>query len=309
MPLSDVALPPLLVAPARLGERPGAGRRVVAAVSLLWTSALAGALIGDVDAAAPPAVRLIVDAPLPAAPELACYKVETATATYFLEKSGCGLAALIDREGNDWIGFRPQPGSRGDGEFRGFPNAVHSQPGGYFHPRNQGTGPSTPRVEHSGPERVTISGVSGDSQWGCRYDFFPTHCTFTMTKLPAAGRYWVLYEGTPGGRLDDTDWWMTSGTRGRKPIAENHEGDIPAPEWIVFGDAGLKRVLFLLHHEDDGHPDRYYPMRREMTVFGFGRHRGEKFIDSVPQRFSIGLLETTDPAAIGVALGKISDAP
>lgn len=142
-----------------------------------------------------------------------------------------------------------------------------------------------------------------------RYDFFATHCTFTMTKMPPDGNYWVLYEGTPGGSYDDTDWWMTSAVKARQPMTTNHEGDIPAPEWIAFGDAKLNRALFLFNHQDDDRPDRFYQMQKQMTVFGFGRHRGEKHFTSVPRSFSIGLLETTDHTEIGRAVEKIARAP
>ena len=56
-------------------------------------------------------------------------------------------------------------------------------------------------------------------------------------------------------------------------LTEQHDGDIPAREWIAFGDRDQKidRVVYLLHHSDDEHPDRFYQMNEQMTVFGFGR--------------------------------------
>jgi hypothetical protein len=84
----------------------------------------------------------------------------------------------------------------------------------------------------------------------------------------------------------------------------SQEGDIPAPEWIVFGDPRVRRALFLLHHEDDAHPDRFHQMNRQMTVFGFGREDLNKFLDSVPQHDSIGFLETTNHAEISRALDQ-----
>ena len=248
--------------------------------------------------AGPKVIKLTEDASLASAPGLAMFRIETPSATYYLEKFGGGLASMIDRDGKDWISFRPEPGSRAGGEFRGFPNAVHQQAGNYFHPRNQSTEQTTPKVEHASADRVTISAVSGNKLWACRYDFFATHCTFTMTRMPAANKYWILYEGTPGGSYEDSDWWMTSGVKAPQPMTTNHEGDIPSPEWIAFGDQKASRVLFLLHHEDDDHPDRFYQMNREMTVFGFGRLRGEKHLASVPRQFSIGFLETTKHAEI-----------
>jgi hypothetical protein len=251
-------------------------------------------------------VRLSDDVSLPSIPGLAAFKIETKAATYYLEKAGAGLAAMIDRDGHDWIGFRPEPGSRAGGEFRGFPNAVHQQAGNYFHPKNQTTETTTLTVAHRGPDRVTISGVSANGSWACRYDFFATHCMFTMTRMSPEHKYWILYEGTPGGSYEDSDWWMTSAVKSKQPLVSNHEGDIPAPEWIVFGDPKAPRVIFLLNHEDDTSPDRFYQMEKKMTVFGFGRNRGEKHLSSVPRSFSIGFLETTDHAEITRLLASLA---
>lgn len=238
---------------------------------------------------------------------LSAYKIETPNATYFLEKSGAGLSSMVDRDGNDWLGFHPQPGSGAGGEYRGFPNAVHQQAGNYFHPKNTGTDPSITKVEKESAECVTISAVSSNGLWACQYDFYPTHCTFTMTRMAAEKKYWILYEGTPGGQYDDDDWWFTSAAAEPHPLTQTHEGDIRAPEWIAFGDKNrsLSRVLFLLHQEDDSHPDRYYQMQKKMTVFGFGRQGTAKFLDSVPQRFSIGFLETVQHDQIKQSLKSL----
>jgi hypothetical protein len=243
-------------------------------------------------AAEPASLKFTEDAVDDSAGGLPCYKIETPTATYLLEKSGAGLSSLIDADGHDWLGFQPKPGSGAAGEFRGFPNAVHQQAGNYFHPRNQATDAARTKVEHAGPKRVTITAEATSGTWACRYDFFPMHCTFTMTSMPVGYKYWVLYEGTPGGQYDDADWWMTSVSDTKSPLTTPHEGDIPAPEWIAFGDQRLTRALVLWHHEDDRHPDRFYQMQQKMTVFGFGREGTNKFLDSVPQRVSIGFVET-----------------
>jgi hypothetical protein len=42
-----------------------------------------------------------------------------------------------------------------------------------------------------------------------------------------------------------------------------------------------------------------------MTVFGFGRNRGEKHLASVPRSFSIGFAETTDHAEISRRLDAL----
>ena len=236
-----------------------------------------------------------------------CYKIETAAAVYYLEKEGVGLAGMIDKDGNDWLSFHNEPGSGSNGEYRGFPNAVHQQDGSFFHPKNSGTDPSTTEIVTDGPQHVRIRGISGNGTWECLWDFYPGHCTFTMTKMPEDYKYWVLYEGTPGGVYDDSDWWMTSDISTKQPLTVNYEADIPDPEWIVFGDESLERVIFLLHHEDDDHMDKFYQMNREMTVFGFGREGLTKFLDSVPQSVSIGFIESTDHKVIRTEIGKLYD--
>lgn len=250
------------------------------------------------------AVQLTKSATLPSCPGLDFFKIETPAATYYLDKLGAAIASLVDRDGHDWISFRSEPMSKGSGEFRGFPNAVGHRAGAYFHPLNRHTSAANTRVEHESPTRVSIVAESGNGMWAGRYEFFATHCTFTMTKMPPDGSYWVLYEGTPGGTCEDADWWMTSAVKERQPLTTNHEGDIPAPEWIAFGDPKLPRALFVFNHQDDDRPDRSYQQQRQMTVFGFGRHRGEKHLTTVPRSFSIGLVESTDHAAIGRAIAK-----
>lgn len=239
-------------------------------------------------------VRLIESARDESAGEIECYKIETPSATYFLDKVGAGLSSMIDRDGNDWLGFHPEKGSGAGGEYRGFPNAVFKEAGSYFHARNAGTDPCVTIVEEVAPQRVVISALSGNGLWAGRYTFTTESCTFTLTKKPAGHNYWILYEGTPGGQYDDSDWWMTAADETKQPLTANHDGDIDRGEWIAFGDRSSPRMLVLSHDKDDEHPDRFYQMQQKMTVFGFGRDGMKKFLDSVPQSFSIGFVESTE---------------
>jgi hypothetical protein len=289
-----------------LANRPGRSPVPQAATSdYPWgmKTSLSIAVLLSVTANACAEVKLICESTT--AGGLSAYRIETPAATYVLEKSGAGLSSVIDREGRDWLSFRPEPGSGAGGEYRGFPNAVHQQAGNYFHAKNRATDIAFTKVEFVDSQRVTISAVAENRLWACRYDFYPSHCTFSMTRMPADRRYWVLYEGTPGGQYDDTDWWITSADSQPQPLTTRREGDIPAPEWIAFGDPSSTRVLYLLHHEDDAHADGYYPMNQQMTVFGFGRQRMNKYLDSVPQHFSIGFLETTEHATVHQAMVKL----
>lgn len=252
-----------------------------------------------------PKVSVEVDSKDASAGNLPAFEVKTPGATYFLEKTGAGLSSLVDRDGNDWLGFHPEKGSGAGGEYRGFPNAVHQQAGNYFHARNAGTDPSSMKLEKQDADGVSVSAEGDNGKWACRYDFTAQACTFTMTKMPEGFRYWVLYEGTPGGTFDLDDWWMSSAGPEKHPMSENHEGDLPAPEWMAFGDPRLKRALVLWHHEDDTHPDRFYEMQGKMTVFGFGRKGIDKYLDSVPQSVSIALVESDEYEAIAAFVDQM----
>jgi len=225
----------------------------------------------------------------------ACWKIETPTATYFYHQEGAGFSSLLDRHGNDWLDYHPWGGS--EGAHRGIPNMVFQSNGNFFHPGHSGENGSRSEIEIL-DDRVVIKSVSANDAWACRWEIFETHATMTVEKV--GGAYWFLYEGTPGGGYEpDTDWVLFSDGR-RQSVGEDRVGDIPAPEWAVFGEKGLGTVLFLYHHEDDAISDTYMHWWN-MTVFGFGRSGREDYSPKMTapnQHFSFGFLETDDPAEI-----------
>ncbi len=231
------------------------------------------------------------------------YIITTPKATYYLEKEGGGLSSMLDPDGVDWLGFHNEKGSGWKGEYRGFPNAIHRQDGNYFHAMNAGTDPSSSVVNIDTDHHVRITFTSDNGQWQGQWDFFSDRCDFTMSKVSPGYRYWVQYEGVPGGEMDDTDYWYASGNTQRHPIEQAFHGDLPEPEWMAFGDKDSPRVLYLLHHQDDDHPDDYVS-RPYMTVLGFGRRDKEKYL-TTPQRFSIGFLESTDYSTIDHTISQV----
>lgn len=220
-----------------------------------------------------------------------CYIVSTPMATYYLEKEGGGLSSMIDKDDVDWLGFHKQEGSGHKGEYRGFPNAIHKQDGSYFHAMNAKTDPSSSVVEIESKEHVRITFTTDNQQWEGQWDFYLHHCEFTMRKISSGYKYWVQYEGVPGGKMDSTDYWYASIDNKSHSINESFLGDLPSPEWMAFGDVNSPRVLYILHHEDDEFPDNYVS-RPDMTVLGFGRQNKDKYLTTV-QTFSIGFLEST----------------
>jgi len=234
------------------------------------------------------------------------YIITTPSATYYLEKEGGGLSSILDKDGIDWIGFHNKKGSAHKGEYRGFPNAIHKQDGSYFHAMNAKTDPSSSMVEVESEEHVRIVFTSDNKKWEGQWDFYPTRCDFTMTKISEGHKYWVQYEGVPGGEMDASDFWFASVDSKKHPIEEAFNGDLPSPEWMAFGDENSTRVLYMLHHENDTIPDNYV-FRPDMTVLGFGRQNGEQTTKhlSTKQTFSIGFAESKEYPEIESAVKRV----
>ncbi len=236
------------------------------------------------------------------------YIVTTTSATYYLEKEGGGLSSIIDKDGVDWIGFHNEEGTGHKGEYRGFPNAIHRQDGSYFHAMNAGTDPSSSVVDIESEQHVRITFTSDNENWQGQWDFYPDRCDFTMSKISPGYKYWVQYEGVPGGEMDSTDFWYASIDNKKHPIEEAFGGDLPAPEWMAFGDQNSPRMLYVLQHEDDEFPDNYVS-RPYMTVLGFGRQNGEKTTKHLTtvRTFSIGFAESTEYGVIDQVVREVID--
>lgn len=208
-------------------------------------------------------------------------RLTTSTGSYYYHKAGAGFAGMVDRDGADWISYRPTGGSAGN--FRGIPNMVH--PEGFFHPG--GTG-SNSQIISQGPLKATISSTNGN--WSGIWEVYPA---FARMTLSAAGHsYWFLYEGTPNGAFNSNSNFMILSNGDRFTAGQEWTRDMPSPEWIYFSDTQKNRSLFLSHLEDDAKVDSYKPMQNNMTVFGFGRDGGAKHLTSTPTHFIVGFIET-----------------
>jgi hypothetical protein len=223
------------------------------------------------------------------------FKISTPMATYYYHTLGAGFASIDDRDGNDWLSYNPGVGqasqSGSGGMYRGLPNSGY--PEGYNHP---GKEVSNSWIVENGPLKVSIFSESNDQKMQCQWDIFPTYARLTYIKLRPP--YWFLYEGTPGGELqEEADFCVRPGNI-KTLCSEAWNGDIDAQgepgEWLYFSDAATNRSIFLVQNVDDENPDSYWPMNSEMTVFGFGRLGMEKSIVRQQNQFIIGLAETYD---------------
>ncbi|MBI1878025.1 MAG: hypothetical protein HYR94_07330 [Chloroflexi bacterium] len=217
------------------------------------------------------------------------FKIQTQNATYYYHKQGAGFASMEDQQGIDWIGFHPDPGSRSAGEFRGIPNL-----GDFAHP---GYTNSTSSLSSQGPLKAILHSETTDGSGELIWEMYPYYAKMTLLKK-GANPYWFLYEGTPNGQLDLVKDFVVRSTGVKTDASTSWEGDIPAPEWVYFGDSDVNRVIFQAHHEDDSIVDSYRQMENNMTVFGFGRKLTgtTRFLTQVPAHFTIGFAESSTSA-------------
>ena len=109
----------------------------------------------------------------------------------------------------------------------------------------------------------------------------------------------IAYPGLLNRKLK---WFLVYALKYKIKETEKWDGDISAPgepgEWLYFGDGKGRGVIYIVHNQDDEAVDSYWPMNKEMTVFGFGRLGIEKFMRTTPAQFTVGLTPSTEHAEI-----------
>jgi hypothetical protein len=242
----------------------------------------------------PPALGLEDDVPYEGQ---ASYRITTPGGVYLYHKEGAGFAGLKDREGAEWIGYRP--GGRSAGEFRGIPNL-----GVWGHPGYSGERGCNSRILGQGPLRVSILSERRDGKAALRWDIFPHHARMTM--LRAAEPYWFLYEGTPHGKLDLEHGYLALSSGERRRLTDAWAHALPAPEWLYFANEKSPRVLYLVNHQNDAALDQYWPMDGNMTVFGFGRQYRccGRYMTAAPAQFTFGFAESNAFAEVARMLNS-----
>jgi len=217
---------------------------------------------------------------------LQSYKIQNENTVFFYHNNGARFASMIDKAGNDWISYRPGRGS--SGEYRGIPNVRPAR----FHP---GYEERLTRIIQKGPLKVSWVSEAPEGDWTCKWEIYPKYATMTMLKKDNQN-YWLLYEGTPAGKLDlEKDYWTRSDGV-RMAVSDAWTGILPDPEWVWFGVQDYNRILYLAKHEYDNMPDQFWQMQGNMTVFGFGRKPDEDprtYITDVPVHLTIGFIEST----------------
>jgi hypothetical protein len=228
------------------------------------------------------------------------YRIETPAATWIYHREGGGFCALLDSEGNDWISYRPTGGAAGN--FRGIPNAIHrkgQEGNNFFHPGHAGLKGSETKLVSAEAQRVVLRTQSRDQRWTVEWEILPDRAVLRFAQIPTDDDgYWILYEGTPGGRFEPRDSCVRPGHR-VTPLGETWEANMKDTRWVGFSSATAGRTLLLVAHDGADVPVSYRPMQDAMTVFGFGRTL--KNLDGQLHRavtFTVGLVAETDPIKI-----------
>jgi hypothetical protein len=250
--------------------------------------------------------------------DLECFRIETPAATYYYGKRGAGFARILDPQGRDWIGHRP--GGKAEGEFRGLPKSTPA--GGFFHcdygaRAPQAANPFVSTVSGSETGRVRISSETTQGDAACDWDFFPTHATLTLRKVPG-GKYWFTYEGAPGGGFDLAEDFTLRPDGRRAPLSESWTGTVP---WVLVGAKESPHGLLLVNHQTGSPVDSYTPFpyqlnekqpAHQMAVLGFGRSSWQDAprkhvpqFTQLPARFSVAVTGMATAEAAETALCRI----
>jgi hypothetical protein len=246
--------------------------------------------------------------------DMDCFRIKTPGATYLYGKRGAGFAGILDPAGHDWVSYRH--GGKSAGEYHGLPKC--GQPVKYFH-CGYGFGQYasdnrfTTEVTVREPGHVRIHSETKNHDAAGEWDFFPSHATFTLLKIPG-GKYWFLYEGTPGGALDPADDFVVRPGGKQTPLSEPWKEVVP---WVVFGAKESPHRFFLINHQTGSPVDSYvlWPYKaapdeplNQMTVFGFGRpdwqdpNQHTPPMTGLPARFSIGFTDEVKLDALSRAI-------
>jgi hypothetical protein len=208
------------------------------------------------------------------------FEIHTPTASYWVVKPLGTIVSIEDREPEfaQWISF-----SSGFRPLRGVPSFAEPP----------ATRVTTVRDDASQtPTHLRLTVVSDDGLWQWVWDFYVTHVTFTINRAP--GPIGFAYQGVPGGSLGAEDQLVSSAGVAQGARSSFNE-DLAGPvEWAYLADTTLGRSLFGIQHRDDELPERYQVRDNDTALFRFGNGA----IDTLPLRFSLGLIPSVSHATV-----------
>ena len=229
------------------------------------------------------------------------FRIRTPAATFLLDSASGGLSAMIDRDGNDWIGYRPEPWNQyppsAASSYRGVPNLV-------FHSAFDGAGhPGHDRASTTMTSDTTATCETPGGPWAWTWRFRDDHAVLDVTAVSDTAGYWFLYEGPAGGTYEPRQTYMASDqSPPAYPQLDHYKGgeEVARRRWYYFGNDGVARVLYMRQHRADTLLDHYSLLGNDtvgiyspdgMVVAGFGRAPMAQPVLRTPHRFTIGFVE------------------
>jgi hypothetical protein len=207
------------------------------------------------------------------------FEVHTPTGSYWVVKSLGTMVSMQDAYAGraQWIDF-----SSGFRPLRNIP-ALATPPAGMSTVLDR---------DSQTPTHLRLTSVSADQAWHWVWDFYITHATLTLNRAPMPVGF--SYRGVPAGELGTEDQLIQSdGTA--QGARNSFAGELAGPvEWVYIADTTRARSLFLMQHTDDALPDSYQVRDNDSAAWSFGSGT----ISSLPVRFSLGLIDSVELAAV-----------
>lgn len=228
------------------------------------------------------------------------FKIETLTATYLYDRKGGGFSRLLDRDGNDWIAYKQEPGKgpgAAGGSFRGLPNLLTA----YGKPESGIGHPGFDRCYSKIIATDEIRSVCDKGRWAWTWRFTAENAVLTIERADPDQPYWFTYEGVIGGHWSPgTIYWGTDTGGPHREIPQQDAQKFDRWQWIYFGDKSVPRVLLLMQIDYDKASDNLWFLGNSrklsdssdgMAVFGFGRGPNGPLLKGGGKRFVLGFVE------------------
>ncbi len=234
---------------------------------------------------------------------VACFKISTEKATYYLEKQNGGFSSIIDKNGTDWVQFHKSDTIRGAAgaaaDFRGLPNMVY---------QGEQNGVGHPGFDQCVSEQVNdtlIRVTSNSGNYVFSFAFTHDYAVMNIEKADTSRKYWMLYEGPIAGKFNPKSHICIT-NEGYHPEQPSIYGDVPIKgnfKWMCFGDENYDQMFYVEHVTLDTLIDIVYYMGSSgpelgndspdgMVVMGFGRdpHTNPQ-MNQFPNTFRFGFID------------------
>ncbi len=228
--------------------------------------------------------------------------IKTRIATYYYDKFGGGFSSIVDRDGLDWIAYKPEPSdtfpASAASNYRGLPNFVHNS-------EDSGVGyPGRNKCVSIVLSKRAIKTIAKSGKWEWTWVFYENFAEVTMDRVDPENKYWFLYQGPIAGSYQPSnEYWGTNLGGPRFEANDFKKNDLIYGNWwwVYFGDKNIERIFFVSMKKQDvyldtfsylGNAENVADSEDGMVVFGFGRMMdSQPLLKDPDNKFIIGFIE------------------